>query len=133
MYACMHACMHVFKYVCMYVCMYVCIYVCMYVCMYVCIHVCRVGNKGGLASQNANHFWGICESLWPIDSQFFWVIANHLLSIANYFSNRFSKRPFFWPSPPFLAKFYVYRAKVLVNCESLRVNLRSNSQFLGED
>ena len=40
---------------------------------------------GGFASPNGNYFWGKYESLWPTDSQYFWVTANQFRLIANHF------------------------------------------------
>ena len=54
-------------------------YVCMYVYMYTGLEI------GGFALPNANHFWGKCKSLWPIYSQYFWVIANQYKPIVNHF------------------------------------------------
>ena len=56
----MHACMYD-------VCMYVCLYVCMCVRMYINVYVQAGLEIGGVASQNANYFWGNCESLWQSD------------------------------------------------------------------
>ena len=47
-------------------------------CVYICIYVSA---------------WGKCESLWPTDSQYFWVTANQFRPIAK--ANRIVKRPFF--------------------------------------
>ena len=57
---------------------------------------------GGYASPNANYFWGKCESLWPTDSQYFWVTSNQFKPIANHFRTWIRKRPFF-------EKFYTMR------------------------
>ena len=54
---------------------------------------------GGIASPNANHFWGNCESLWQSDSPNFFGTTNPFWPIANHFSNGFAKRPFSWSSP----------------------------------
>ena len=48
---------------------------------------------GGIASPNANHFWGNCESLWQSDSSNFFGTANHFWPIANLFSNGFAEKP----------------------------------------
>ena len=38
--------------------------------MYIYIYICTGLDTGGVASQNANHFWDNCESLWQSDSQY---------------------------------------------------------------
>ena len=78
---------------------------------------------GGIASPNANHFWGNYESLWQSDAPNFFGTANHFWPIANQFANEFAKRLFFGPHPffrqnvSFLGKFYVQGAKMRINCK----------------
>ena len=50
---------------------------------------------GGFASTKANHFWGKCESLWPTDSQYFWVTVNQFRPIADHFCKRIRKSALF--------------------------------------
>ena len=54
--------------------------------MYVCICIYAGLEIGGIASPNANHFWGNGESLWQCDSPNFVATANHFWPIANHFS-----------------------------------------------
>ena len=51
----------------------------------------------GVASLNANQFWGNYISLWQRDSPNFFGTANHFWPIANHFSNGFAKT-IFWLS-----------------------------------
>ena len=57
---------------------------------------------GGVVLQNANHFWGNCESLWQSDSPNFFGTANHFWSIVNHFLNGFARRPILNKISPFL-------------------------------
>ena len=67
----------------------------MYIYIYIYIYIFRERERAGKrADSHWNHFWGNCESLWPTDSSYFWITANH-------FSNGFAKRSFFLSSPPF--------------------------------
>ena len=69
MYVCMFVCMCIYNYI------YICVCVCIYVCVYILIHIHTHTHTytgleiGGVESQNANHFWGNCESLWQSESQ----------------------------------------------------------------
>ena len=54
---------------------------------------------GGIASPNANHYWGNCKSFWQIDSPNFFGTANHFWPIGNHYSKEFAKRPFFSKFP----------------------------------
>ena len=78
--------------------------------------------RGGIASLNANHFWGNCESLWHSDSPKFFGTANHIWPIVNYFSNGYAKTffiltPFSRQNFPFLNKYSVYGTKMRINYE----------------
>ena len=87
---------------------------------------------GGFVSPNANHFWGNGESLWPTVLPYFLCLCESLLTDAWQitFSNEFAKRSFFFILTPFLEKFYVHEAKLRINCELLRINLKSDLPFL---
>ena len=58
------ACMHV------QVCEYECVCVCVYVRMCVCAYLYAGLKIGGVASQNASHFWSNCDSLRQSDLQY---------------------------------------------------------------
>ena len=81
---------------------------------------------GGVASQNTNHFWGICELLWQSESQ---NCESILADLRITFQIISQKRPFFGPHdffrqnfPPFQTHFmYVIR-----NCESLCQSVSQN-------
>ena len=57
----------------------------MYIYIYIYTYLYTGLEIGRFALPNANHFWGKCESLWPTDSQYFWVTANKFRPIANNF------------------------------------------------
>ena len=73
-----------------------------------------------VASQNVNHFWGDCKSLWQSESQncttlvadlritFQMVLQKDIFLVFIPFLDKIS---------PFLDKFYVYGAKMLIRCE----------------
>ena len=65
---------------------------------YIYVYVCAVLEIGGIASQNANHFWDNCESLWQSESQ---NCKSLLTSLRITFQMVLQKlkRPFFWSSP----------------------------------
>ena len=75
----------------------------------------------GVASQNANHFWDNCESLWQSESQ----NCGSLYLICELIFNGIVKRPFFCPHPfidkisPFFDTFYLYDTKMRIRCELL--------------
>ena len=48
-------------------------------------HIYKGLEIGEFATPNENHFWDKCESLWLIDSHYFWVTANQFRPIANHF------------------------------------------------
>ena len=78
----------------------------MYVCMYVGLEV------GGIASLNANHFWGNCESLWQSDSPNFLALRITFGRLRITFQmdsskDFFSSNPFLDKISPLLQKFYV--------------------------
>ena len=77
--------------------------------MYVSIHTHTGLEKGGFASPNVNYFWGNCESLWPTNSQYFLVTANHFGRLRITLANESAKRPFFDPHS-ILEKFYALRS-----------------------
>ena len=52
---------------------------------------------GGVASQNANYFWGNCESLWQSKSQY---CESLLADLRITFQIASQKKSFFW-SPLF--------------------------------
>ena len=86
----------------------------------VCVCVCAGLKMVGVASQNANYFWGNCESLWPSESQY----CESLLAILRIICQMVSQRPFFF-SPhhcftqnfPFFYTNFMYVIKMRLRCE----------------
>ena len=67
-------------------------YVCIYICMYAGLEI------GSVASQNVNHFWGNCKSLWQSESQH---CESFLADLRITFLMVSQKRPFFRQNFPF--------------------------------
>ena len=113
-------------YICVCVCVYVCVCVC--VCMCVCVRVCTYTYTereiGGIASPNATHFRGNCESLcqsdWP---NFFWhcksLLADYVFQVVSPNDFIFGPHPFLDEISPFSDTFYIglYDAKERIRCE----------------
>ena len=82
--------------------------------------VCAGLKISGVASQNANHFWDICESLWQSESQ---NCESLLADLQITFQMVSQKDLFFGPHSfldkisPFLDTFYVYNIKMRIRCE----------------
>ena len=64
-------------------------------CVYV--YICAVLEIGAIASQNANHFMGNCESLCQSKSQ---NRQSLLTDFANHFSTGIAKKTFFYTKFP---------------------------------
>ena len=107
--------------------MCICIYIHTYIYIYVCVCVCLCKYTGleigGVASQNANHFWGNCESLWQSESQNCESLLNDLRITFQMVSQKHLLFVFFGPHPflgkisPFVVTFYVYDTKMRIRCE----------------
>ena len=75
-------------------------YTCKYIHTHVHIHkhigICYIAGleMGGVALQNANHFWGNCESLWQNASQYCEYCESLLVDLRITFQMVSQKRPF---------------------------------------
>ena len=67
----------------------------MYIYVYIYMYIYTGLEIGGIASPNANHFWGNCESLRQSDSPNFFGTANPFWPIAKHFSMDLSKDLYF--------------------------------------
>ena len=65
----MYICIYIYTYICIYIYIYIYVYKHTYIHTY--IHIYKGLEIGGVTSQNANYFWGNCESLRQSDSQNF--------------------------------------------------------------
>ena len=124
---CMCACIQV--HMCVRACVCVCLYVCvcsMYVLLLINIGLFSGLEIDGIASSNANHFRGNCESLWQSDSpNFLGYTANHFGRLRITFQMDSSKDFFFYPHPFFRQILYIgcknaNKLRIMIrNCKSL--------------
>ena len=97
------------------------VYTYIYIYIYIYIYVYTGLKIGGVVSQNANHFWGNCKSLWHSESQN--CESCTFSCFANHFSDGIAMRlflvliPFLNKISPFYDTFYVYNAKIRICCE----------------
>ena len=85
---------YIYIYICIYIHIYVYIYLYTYIYMYIYIYTHTGLEIGSVALQNANHFWGNCESLWQSELQY---CESLLADLQITFQMVLQKRPFFSP------------------------------------
>ena len=71
--------------------------VCVRVCVCVCVYVYTGLEIGSVTLQNANHFWGNCESPWQSESQY----CKSLLADWRITFQMVLQKASFWSSPLF--------------------------------